>query len=117
MGSSSDGPEWLPPVMARSSGPSLIRWVSPDWPASIATAFGVDGAFWPRKYCRREQTVGILPKERNGVAIDVRHDKTRELGALRLVRGAALRGETVILGGSESIHRGRIAGKMKLRVS
>jgi hypothetical protein len=35
------------------------------------------------------EPTGILPKERNGVAIDMRHDETRELRSLRFIRGVA----------------------------
>ena len=57
---------------------------------------------------------GILPKEWNGIAIDMRHDETRELGTLRIFRGIDLRPVVRIFGERELIHRGGIVGDMHL---
>src|SRR5580704_5299019 len=39
----------------------------------------------------QNKPAGILPKEWDGIAIDMRHDETRELGTLRIFRGIDLR--------------------------
>jgi hypothetical protein len=53
---------------------------------------------------------GILPKERNGVAIDVRHHEPGELRSLRFIRGAAPPRVTAIFVRCELIHSRDIGG-------
>src|ERR1700730_17060796 len=87
-------------------------------PLRFTTLTGDQGK---RVWCRRRilgcenlveqnKPAGILPKERDGVAIDMRHDETRELGALRISRGIDLTPVVRIFGERELIHRGGIIG-------
>jgi hypothetical protein len=55
-----------------------------------------------------------MPKERNGIAIDMRHDEAGELGSLSLVLGPAFFREMAIFVEREVIHCGDISRDIKL---
>src|SRR6202045_2338295 len=91
-------------------------------PLRFTTLTGDQGK---RVWCRRRilgrenlveqnKPAGILPKEWDRIAIDMRHDETRELGTLRIFCGIDLRSVVRIFGERELIHRGGIVGDMHL---
>ena len=97
-------PEWVTSVEDPSSSPCFTGCLPA--PTGINASALASRRFLSSILSKRnEEAAGILPQERNGVAIDVRHHETGKLCASRLVGGTAILRETALFVERELIHR------------